>query len=146
MEQLRLTYEPRSLAQRAYQTQVRMQDGKTFKFSSLNWQTMIQATNQGPEYSSFVHALLRAVAGANPQARFLSGRPPFIWISTVAIAVGSMGAMVFFIWRALQADAHGAALMAAVLALIGIWQLEPMIRLNKPREFAPLDPPKNLLP
>ena len=32
VEQLRLTYEPRSFAQPAYQIQVRMRDGKTFKF------------------------------------------------------------------------------------------------------------------
>ncbi len=146
VEQLRLTYEPRSFAQRAYQTQVRMRDGKTFKFSSLNWKSMIQATNQGPEYSAFVRALSQAVAGANPQARFLSGRPLPVWAATVVLTVGSMAAIVFFIWRALQADAHGAAGMGAVLAFVGIWQLEPMVRLNRPKEFGPHNPPKSLLP
>lgn len=146
VEQVRLTYEPRRFAQRAYQTKVRMRDGKTFKFSSLNWMSMIQVENQGPEYSAFVRALLRAVDRANPQARFVAGRPRPIWFLTAALTAGSLAAIAFFIWRALQADAYGAALLGAVLVSVGVWQLEPMVRLNRPAPVDPDDPPQALLP
>ncbi len=146
VEQVRLTYEPRGFAQRAYRTKVRMRDGKTFSFSSLTWPSMIQPTNQGPEYGAFARALLRAIAGANPRARLLAGRPAAIWGITVALTGASLLGVAFFVWRALEADAHGAALIGALLALVGIWQLEPMVRLNRPRTFTADDPPGDLLP
>ena len=39
-----------------------------------------------------------------------------------------------------------AAFRPVVLGLVAIWQLEPMIRLNKPQDFSPDEPPRDLLP
>lgn len=146
VEQVRLTYEPRSFARRTYQTKVRMRDGKTFKFSSLNHQSMIHVTSQGPGYGAFGRALIRAIAGANPQARLVAGRPAWVWGITVLLTAACLVGVAFFVWRALQADAPGAALVGALLGLVGLWQLEPMVRLNRPRTFAAEDPPGDLLP
>jgi hypothetical protein len=33
-----------------------------------------------------------------------------------------------------------------VFALIGVWQIEPLVRLNKPRRFTADAPPMELLP
>jgi hypothetical protein len=38
------------------------------------------------------------------------------------------------------------ALLGALFALVGVWQIEPMVRLNKPRPFRPEAPPPELLP
>ena len=146
VEQIRLTYEPRSFTQRAYQTQVRMRDGKTFKFSSLHWRSLVEAERLDREYSAFVRALLRAVAGASPGVRFVAGRPAWAWGVTAALAGGSLLGIAYFVWRALAAGAHSAALIGALLGLTGIWQLEPMVRLNKPRAFPADSPPDDLLP
>jgi len=39
-----------------------------------------------------------------------------------------------------------AALLGAVIAAAGIWQLEPMVRLNRPRAFTIRELPQGLLP
>jgi len=146
VEQVRLTYEPRSLSRRVYQAKVRMRDGKTFKLSSLNYHSVIQVTSRGPEYGAFMRALLRAIAGANPQARLVAGRSAAVWGLTVLLTAACLVGVAFFAWRAFQADAQGAALGGVLLGLAGIWQLEPMVRLNRPRTFTAENPPRDLVP
>ena len=146
VEQVRLTYEPRSFAQRSFQTKVRMKDGKTFKFSSLSWKSLVEAERLDREYSAFATSLLKAVAQASPNARFYAGRPAWAWVVIAVLAAASLLAIAIFVWRAVQDGAHTAAFMGALIGLAGIWQLEPMVRLNKPRAFTPDAPPRELLP
>ncbi|HEX2553748.1 MAG TPA: hypothetical protein VHL98_08605 [Microvirga sp.] len=146
VEQVRLTYAPGRFAQANYRTTVRMRDGKTFSLSSLHWLSLIQVTDQGPAYGAFARTLLRAVAAASPDARFLAGRPPAVWGATAALAGAALLGMVYVVWRSLGAGAPGAALVGALVGLAGLWQIEPMVRLNRPRSFAPGDPPKDLVP
>ncbi len=54
--------------------------------------------------------------------------------------------MAILIWRAFQTGAMNIAVLGALFALVGIWQIEPMVRLNKPRSFDPASPPPELLP
>jgi hypothetical protein len=146
VDQVRMTYEPRSLMQKAFQTRVRMRDGKTFTFSSVNWKSLMEAERLDKDYRAFVRTLFDAIARANPQARFVAGRPRWMWIGTAILAAASLFAMAVFTWRAMQAGATTAALMGLAFALVGIWQLEPMVRLNKPRRFTPDEPPPELMP
>jgi hypothetical protein len=146
VEQVRMTYEPRSFAQKAFQTRIRLTDGKTFAFSSLNWKSLIEAERLDKDYRAFARTLFDAIARANPKARFFGGRPRWLWIATAILAAASLLAMAFFTWRALQAGATSAALMGVLFTVIGIWQLEPMVRLNKPRTFSPDGPPPELMP
>jgi hypothetical protein len=62
------------------------------------------------------------------------------------LAAASLLAIAIFVWRAVQDGAHTAAFMGALIGLAGIWQLEPMVRLNKPRAFTPDALPRELLP
>jgi hypothetical protein len=146
VELVRMTYEPRSFAQKAFQTRVRLSDGKAFTFSSLSWRSLIEAERLDRDYRAFTRALFDAIRHANPKARFVGGRPKILWIATAILAAASLVAMAVFIWRALQAGATGAALMGAFFLGVGIWLLEPMIRLNKPQDFSPDEPPRELLP
>jgi hypothetical protein len=146
VEAVRMTYEPKSFAQRAYRTKVRMKDGKTFAFSSLNWRSFVEAERLDAEYRDFARALLNEIADANPQARFVAGRSWPLWIGTAMLAAVSLAALCVFLARALQAGATSAAMVGAFIGLAGIWQLEPMLRLNRPRSFTPDKPPKDLLP
>lgn len=143
---VRMTYEPRSFARNAFQTRVRLSDGKTFTFSSLSWKSLIEAERKDAEYRAFSQALFGAIARANPKARFLAGRPRIVWILVAALAFASLFAMAFFVWRAFMANATGAALMGFVFLALGVWQLEPMVRLNRPKVFTPDAPPRELLP
>jgi hypothetical protein len=146
VEEVRMTYEPCRFAQRAYQTKIRLRDGKSFAFSFLDWKSLIEADRLDPEYRVFARALFDAIALASPQARFVAGRPRWIWFATAALAASSLLVMMLFIWRALQSGATSAALMGGLFLAAGIWQLEPMVRLNKPRTFRPGAPPADLLP
>jgi hypothetical protein len=146
VEQVRLTYEPRSFSRRAFQTKVRMKDGKSFRFSSLHWKSLVEAERLDGQYRAFTRALLSAIAASNPEARFLAGRPRWVWGATVFLGGAALAGMAVFAFGAVRGGHTGAALIGAVFLGLGIWQLEPMIRLNKPRRFVPDAPPAELLP
>lgn len=146
VETVRMTYEPGRFGQRAFRTKVFLKDGKTFTFTSLNWRSLMEAQELTDEYRAFTQALFAAIARANPQARFVAGKARWLWLSTTIVAVASLLAMAFLIWRALQTGATGAALLGALFAIVGIWQIEPMVRLNKPRPFRADALPEELLP
>jgi hypothetical protein len=146
VEEVRMTYEPGRMSRRVYRTRLRMRQGRTVSFTSLNWKSLVEAQELGPAYRAFAGCLFRAVAEANPRARFTAGQPYWRWLLTAGIAVACLVAMAIIVWRALQGGATSLALMAVFLAAVGIWQLEPMVRLNRPRSFSPDRPPPDLLP
>ena len=146
VDTVRMTYEPGRVAQKAFRTKIRMQDGKTFTFSSLNWKSLVAAEDLVEEYRSFTRELFAAIAKANPDARFMAGKPYWLWLSSTAVAAVSLLAMSYLIWMAFQSGATAVALMGVLFAVVGIWQIEPMVRLNKPRLFRPEAPPEELLP
>jgi hypothetical protein len=146
VELVRVTFETKSLSRNAYQTRLRLKDGRSVTFSSLNWKSFFDAVPLDREYRIFTRALFDAIGRANPKARFQAGKPMLVWIATAILALTALGAMIVFIWRALQTGASSAALMGTLIALIGIWQVEPMIRLNRPRHFDPHEPPADLMP
>ena len=146
VETVRMVYEPRGYAGRAFRTTLTLRDGKTVSFSSITWRSMVDAQAQGPEYRAFLAALLAAVAQASPNARFVAGRPAPLWFATAALAGFSLVASAYFVWRAYRAGAGTSALLGLAVAGLGIWQLEPLVRLNKPRPFRPEAPPADLMP
>lgn len=146
VETVRMTYEPGRVGQKSFKTKVTMKDGKAFTFSSLNWKSLIEAQEMTAEYRAFAQNLCDAIMKANPQARFMAGKPRWLWLSTTAIAIVSLLLMAYLIWQALQMGSTGVALIGALLAVVGVWQIEPMVRLNKPRFFASNALPEDLLP
>jgi hypothetical protein len=146
VETVRMTYEPGRIGQRSFRTKVTLKDGKSFTFGSLSWQSPIAAQELKAEYRAFAQALCGAIVKANPQARFIAGKPWWLWFSTAAIAILSLLLMAYLIWQALRMGSTGVALMGALLAVVGVWQIEPMVRLNKPRVFSSGALPEELLP
>ena len=76
----------------------------------------------------------------------MAGKPLGLWLPTSALAIASLLVMVYLIWQALQMGATGVALIGALLGVVGVWQIEPMIRLNKPRPFRSGALPEEMLP
>ncbi|WP_445502838.1 hypothetical protein [Microvirga sp. G4-2] len=146
VETVRMTYEPGRIGQKSYRTKVTMKDGKAFTFTSLNWRSLIEAQEMTTEYRAFAQGLCEAIVKANPEARFIAGKPWWLWFSTTAIAILSLLLMAYLIWQALQMGSTGVALIGALLAIVGVWQIEPMVRLNKPHPFAPPTLPDSLMP
>ena len=54
--------------------------------------------------------------------------------------------MAYLTWQALRMGSTGVALIGALLAIVGVWQIEPMVRLNKPRSFSAKALPDELMP
>jgi hypothetical protein len=146
VEAVRMTYEPGRVGQNAFRTRVTLKDGKSFTFSSLSWKSMVEAQQMTGDYRAFAQALCEAITRANPNARFMAGKPWWLWLSTFVIAVASLLAMAFLIWKAFQIGSTGVALLGALFALVGVWQIEPMVRLNKPRPFRADQLPAELMP
>lgn len=146
VDSVRMTYEPGRLAMRAFRTKVVMKDGKSFTFSSLNWKSLVEAQEMTREYRAFAQTLCDAIARANPDATFVAGKPWALWLPTSALAIASLLAMAYLIWQALQMGATAVALLGALFVVVGVWQIEPMVRLNKPRPFSSDALPEELLP
>jgi hypothetical protein len=146
VEQLRLTYDARSLGQRAFRATIRLRDGRALRVSSLSWKSFVEAERRDEPYRRLITVLSERIGRLNPRARFVAGQPRPAWIAVLALSGGSMAAIAVFIWRALEAGAQGAALMGALLGAAGLWQLVPMVRLNRPRTFPASSPPADLLP
>jgi hypothetical protein len=142
---IRLTYDPRSFAQRAYVTRVTLITGRTIRFSSVHWRSMIEAATQ-PGYGAFVARLVQAVAAANPGVALVAGKPRTMWLASAGLTLATFAAIVAFVGQALAAGSPAAAGFGALIGLTGLWQLEPMVRLNRPRVFAPESVPRDLLP
>ncbi len=145
VEEVRLTFETRSFAQKLFRTSLRLKTGSTLSLHSVNFRSMVFADRQEEAYAAFVRDLLTRVAQANPQARFKAGRSPFGWWALCLTSVAILAAIVFFIWFAVREGETAAILVGAFIAAAGIWQVEPILRLNKPRSFTPEAPPEELL-
>jgi hypothetical protein len=153
VEEVRLTYEPRSFMHKAFRTRLRLQPSsgavslpRTVSLSSLNWKSFIEAERLDGEYRAFVETLLSGIARENPQAAFLAGKPRLVWLGSAMLAGATLAALAAVVARAAQAGAPGAALMGAALIGLGLWQVAPMIRRNRPRTFRPDHPPTGLVP
>ncbi len=146
VDTVRMTFEPGRLAQKSFRTKVIMKDGKSFSFNSLDWKSLVEAQEMTREYRTFVQTLCEAIVRANPDARFVAGKPMGLWLPTSALAVASLLAMAYLVWQAFQMGATSVALLGVLLAVVGFWQIEPMIRLNKPRPFRTEALPEELLP
>ncbi len=146
IKRIRLTYEPRSLASNAFRTQLSLANGGRASFTSVSWNSLTDVSSQDAEYSAFVRALVAAVARANPDVALVVGKPRPLWLATIAGSCVMLLAVAVFAWRAFAGGAGTAALVGLAVGVLGIWQLEPMIRLNRPGRFTPDRLPDALLP
>ena len=95
-----MTFEPGRLAQKSYRTKVTMKDGKSFTFNSLDWKSLVEAQEMTKEYRAFVKALCEAIILANPEVRFVAGKPMGLWRPTSGLAIASLLAMAYLVWQA----------------------------------------------
>lgn len=145
VKSVRLTYDPRSFAQRAYVTTLTLSTGRKIRFSSVHWKSMIEAATQ-PGYGGFLAELVRAIARANPGVRLAAGKQPAVWLVVAGLTGLTLLAIVVFVARAFATGSPAPAAFGALIGLAGVWQLEPMVRLNRPRPFTPDAVPPDLVP
>ncbi|WP_029030822.1 hypothetical protein [Salinarimonas rosea] len=146
VREVRLTYAPASFAPGRREAKLKLDDGRSVALSSVTYRAMFDARRQDAAYGRFLRELLRRTAKAAPEARFVAGRPWPIWIVLAVVSLLIVGALAVFALEIYRIGETAIALVAVAVALLGVWQLEPMVRLNKPRDFSPDDPPESLAP
>ncbi len=146
IESVRLFHAPNSLTRHGYKALIRLADGKSATLSNVTWSGVARFERQDEAYSRFMVELCRQVKAANPRASFHAGRSMPLWLMSLAAALAVVGAIVWLAAIALREGHRDAALVAGAVLALAAWQVEPLIRLNRPRPFSPEAPPAELLP
>ncbi len=146
IEQVRFSFQPNSLSTRGYRTQLRLVDGRTITFGNLSWRSMVDLDRQEAAYRAFVLRLAAAIAQANPACRFLAGKPLPIWLIFAVIAFTATLGMAAFAWMAWTRGETNAMLFTLFMFALAVWQIEPMVRLNRPRKLNSGEVPPELMP
>lgn len=146
VEQVRFTFKPGNIAATGYVTTLRLSDGKTVTIGDTSWRSLVEVERGGRRYVDFITAMSAAIARANPRAVFLAGKPPLIWALFAGVAVLAVLMMAFFSWRAYAQGVMGAVWIGLALGAIAIWQMVPMVRLNRPVILRTGEVPAHLMP
>lgn len=144
--QVRLVYAPTNLSRKVFRTILTLKDGRRIGYGSVAWRSIAELERRDEAYTRFTRALIARVAALNPDCRWLRGQTWLQW-SLVAIAAAGAGLGVgSLVWTAMRDGQTGGALLGALIGAVAFWQVEPLIRLNRPDTFDPRDPPDVLLP
>lgn len=146
IEQVRFTFEPGNISAKGFKTRLRLKDGRSITFGNISWRSFVEIDRQEERYRNFVTRLVAAIVKANPACRFVAGKPLVIWLAFAALAVTATLGMAAFAWSGWTRGQTGAAFFALLMFGFAVWQIEPMVRLNRPRELAPGEIPPELLP
>lgn len=146
LERLRLSYSPRNAIRHAFTCELRASDGKSLKFDSISWKSLIDAERRDTEYRDFVTALVRRAAAVNPGLRLETGigawRYRLMLVLGFAIIAALLASTVFV---ALRSGWVMALITLGLAAYIGLWLREFLTR-NRPRLFTPDALPEAVLP
>jgi hypothetical protein len=144
--EVRFLFKPGNIAATGYLVRLTMKDGRRITFGDTSWRSLVEVERGGARYVRFVAELAARIARANPQARFVAGKPPVVWAAYAAVGVVAVGFMLLFAWRALNAEASGAAWLVLGLFAVAMLQLYPLITLNRPRSLGLGEVPADLMP
>jgi hypothetical protein len=146
VEQVRFTFKPGNVTSTGYVTQLRLKDGKTITIGDTSWRSLVEVERGGARYIRFITAICESVARTNPKAQFLAGKPFALWAMFAGIVAVSVAMMVFFAWRAWSQGYTNTMWLGVALAAIALWQMVPMVRLNRPMTLKPGEVPSHLMP
>lgn len=146
VEQVRFLYAPSNVSAKGFRTQLRLRDGRSVTFGNLSWRSLTDIERDDARYHAFVVALAAAIVRANPNARFVAGKPRPLWLALAFVGGAALIMLAGFSLRAFQQGATAAAGLGLVLAAASFWQVWPMVRLNRPRALAAGEVPAELVP
>jgi hypothetical protein len=146
VEQVRFSYAPSNISSKGFKTELRLNNGKTVSFGNLSWRSLTDMERNDAGYRAFVEALAAAIARANPRARFVAGKPNWIWLILSVVSGLSLVMLALFTLRAFLQGAAPAGWLGIALIAASVWQVWPMIRLNRPQELSTGEVPDALVP
>ena len=146
VEQMRFFFAPSNISASGFRTTLRLGDGRTITFGNLSWRSFTDIDRDDAGYRRFVAALSAAVARTNPKARFVAGRPYSLWLAAATVGGLAIAMLAYVTIRSVMLGETTTALLGLVLVAASIWQVRPMILLNRPRELRTGEVPDDLVP
>jgi hypothetical protein len=146
IEKITLTFSPRNTAHHAFACSVRATDGKSVKFDSLSWKSLIETEKQNESYTRFIATLCERVEAGSPKAVLHAGVSPLKHTGMLLIGFAMLAGLA---GSALYAFSSGSAVVAGVallmLAYLAWWMRDYLTR-NRPTRFAAAQIPASVLP
>lgn len=146
VEHVRFVYAPSNISSKGFKTQLRLSDGKSITFGNLSWRSLTDMERDDAGYRAFVEALAAAIVRANPRVRFLAGKPNWNWWLLTVVSGLSLIMLIMFTLRAFLQGSSSAGWLGILLAIASLWQVGPMVKLNRPRELQSGEVPDDLVP
>jgi hypothetical protein len=142
----RMSFRPATLQTQRFITEIWTPGSPKLQLSSTTFRSMMEQARQDAEYTEFVTEFHRRIAAVGSKAAFESGmHPALYWLGALvflAIGVTLFGFLLRTLW---QKDWTGAAVVGAVIALLG-WQSGMIFKRNRPQTYRPEAPPEVVLP
>jgi hypothetical protein len=163
LESIRLMYAPRNIARRAFACHIRARDGRSVRFTNLDWTSLIEVELVDAAYHAFATALVRRAAGLTPDIRLEAGCGWLRYRLTQGVGFALIGALIisalyyggfpdhagFIRASATAADRQAGNLLAggslALAAYLGFWLNAFLVR-NRPQRFTGAAIPPAVLP
>lgn len=146
IEKVTLAFSPRNTAHNAFACTVRATDGKSVKFDSLSWKSLIETEKQNESYKRFVSTLCERAETGSADVVLHAGVAPFKHLGMLVVGVGMLAGLL---GSAIYAFQSGSTLVAGValfmLAYLSWWMRDYLTR-NRPTRFRAAEIPPSVLP
>ncbi|MGL5448334.1 MAG: hypothetical protein ACRDBL_13595 [Rhabdaerophilum sp.] len=146
IEKITLAFSPRNTAHKAFACTLRGTDGRSVKFDSLSWKSLIETEKKDADYARFVSILCERAQAGSPKVILHAGVAPFKHLGMLVIgAVMLIGLVVSAIY-AFQAQSSFVGVMALFMfGYLGWWMRDYLTR-NRPTRFKAGQIPASVLP
>jgi hypothetical protein len=146
VRRVRLSYRPGTMQSYRFLAEIWSEQGPKLQISSTSFRSMMEQARQDAEYAAFITELHKRLAATGSTAQFLAGMHPIMyWLGAAVFAVIGVVLGGFLVRTLWQGDLTGAAVVAAVIALL-VWQVGTIFHRNRPGSYRPDAVPAAVLP
>ena len=146
IRRVRLSYRPGTMQSYRFLAEIWSEQGPKLQISSTSFRSMMEQARQDAEYAAFVTELHDRLAAAGSTAQFQAGMHPIMyWLGASVFAVIGVVLGGFLLRTLWQGDLTGAAVVAAVIALL-VWQVGTIFHRNRPGTYRPDAVPAAVMP
>jgi hypothetical protein len=146
IEKVTLAFSPRNTAHNAFLCSVRATDGKSIKFDSLSWKSLIETEKKNADFTRFVSTLCERAEAGSPQVELHAGVVPFKHTGMLVIGILMLLGLAA---SAVYAIGNKSTLVGCValfmLAYLSWWMWDYLTR-NRPTRFRADAIPPSVLP
>ncbi|HEY1544894.1 MAG TPA: hypothetical protein VGG01_21055 [Xanthobacteraceae bacterium] len=146
IRRMRLSFRPRSMQTHRFVAEIWPTGGGKLQLASSSPRSMAEYETQDAAYSVFLAELHRRLAAAQSPASFECGLSSLRYWPGVAIFGGVALMLAALIARALSSANRSAAVALGALLAVFLWQGGVFFQRNRPRNYRPEQPPRDLLP